>query len=142
MLRRLMTGSTTAHALIAVARRNPVFAAAFAAFVLWAYWLSAKAPLGPGQDQHYHLMSASITARWWLGDGNVRALYKFINPLDANTFVYTFLFPFEAALGPLNAWRVGFTTLYFVGYPLACLVALRLLRRPLWGALQIGRAHV
>jgi hypothetical protein len=30
---------------------------------------------------------------------------------------------------------VGFSFLYFLGYPAACVVALRVLRRPLWGAL-------
>lgn len=130
-----MNGRPVTRALVAGARRHPAFVVLFVAFVVWAYWLSYRAPLGPGQDQHYHLLGASITARWWWGDPAVRALYKFVDPLDANTFVYTFLFPFEAALGPLDAWRVGFTTLYFVGYPLACVAALHLLRRPLWGAL-------
>lgn len=114
--------------------RNPGFAVVFAAFAAFAFVTGYRYPLGPGQDQHYHLMSAAVTARWWTGDASVRALYHFLNPLDANTLVYTWLFPFELALGPLRAWRVGFTLLYFVGYPLACVVALRLLRRPLWGA--------
>lgn len=123
------------RALLAAIRARPAFAAVFAGFVGWAYYVGWRNPLGPGQDQHYHLMSAWITSRWWLGDAHIRTLYKFINPLDANTFVYTFLFPFEAIWKPVTAWRLGFTTLYFVGYPVACAVALRLLRRPLWGAI-------
>jgi hypothetical protein len=126
--------SALASAVVAAVRRRPAFSVAFAVFVGWAYYVGWRNPLGPGQDQHYHLMSASITARWWLGDPAVRALYKFINPTDANTLVYTLLFPFEAASNPVTAWRLGFTTLYFVGYPVACLAALRILRRPPWGA--------
>ncbi len=124
-------------ATLGLLSRSPhrFFVVAFAAFVVWAYVMGWKYPLGPGQDQHYHLMSAWITSRWWLGDAHIRALYKFVDPLDANTFVYTFLFPFEAVLPPLDAWRVGWTTLYLVGYPLGCAFALHLLRRPLWGAL-------
>lgn len=111
------------------------FAAAFTAFALWTFVTGVRHPLGPGQDQHYHLMNASLTARYWLGDPVVRSLYRPINPLDANTLLYTLLFPLEPLLGPVGAWKVGFTLLYFVGYPVACVVALRLLHRPLWGAL-------
>lgn len=121
--------------LLALIDRRRVFAVVFAIFVASALLIGWRNPLGPGQDQHYHLMSAWITSRWWLGDAHIRSLYKFINPLDANTFVYTFLFPFEAVMKPLDAWRLGFTLLYFIGYPLGCVVALHLLRRPLWGAL-------
>lgn len=117
------------------ALRHPAFAAVFGAFVLAAAFFGVAYPLGPGQDAHYHFWNAFVVKRLWTGDAYYRALYETVNPLDSNTFLYTFLFPFELVLPPLTAWRVGFTLYYLVGYPVACAVALRLLRRPLWGAL-------
>lgn len=116
-------------------RRQPTFAAVFLALLATTTWIGVTCPLGPGQDAHYHFFSAAVTARLWQGDRYYRALYETLNPLDSNTLVYTFLFPFELVMKPLSAWRTGWTLYYFVGYPVASAVALKLLRRPPWGAL-------
>src|SRR5262245_5062355 len=84
-------------------KRGRAFYAVFAGFVIWAYRIAWESPIGPGQDQHYHLMNAALTARWWSGDLQVRGLYKFITPFDCNTLIYTLLFPFELVMNPLNA---------------------------------------
>ena len=117
------------------ARCNPLFTLCFMVFVAWAARISWQNPLGPGQDQHYHFMCASIVARWWRSDPTVRELYKFTNPLDANTLLYYMLLPLNLLLRPLTAWRIGIPAFYFVGYPAACAIALKILRRPLWGAM-------
>lgn len=115
--------------------RRPLIATALLAFTMAAGWFGVSYPLGPGQDAHYHFFNAVVVSKLWTGDAYYRALYETVNPLDSNTLLYTFLFPFELALPPLTAWRVGFTLYYLVGYPLACALALHLLRRPMWGAL-------
>lgn len=117
------------------AQRNPVFAIVFGAFLALAAFFGLAYPLGPGQDAHYHFFNAAVVEKLWTGDAYYRRLYEIVNPLDSNTLFYTFLFPFELVLPPLAAWRVGFTIYYLLGYPIACAVALHLLRRPLWGAL-------
>ena len=112
-----------------------LFGVVFAALALAALVIGLENPFGPGQDYHYHVMSAALTARVWSGDAFYDALYVPVNPLDSNTLLYTLLFPLEKLLTPVDAMRVGFSVLYFVGYPVSCVVALRVLRRPLWGAL-------
>lgn len=116
-------------------RERLVFTVVFAALAVDAAVVGIRHPLGPGLDQHYHVLNASIAARGWLGDPGIRALYASVNPFDANTLVYTWTLPFQLVLDPVRAYGVAFTLLYFVGYPLACAVALHLMRRPLWGAL-------
>lgn len=97
----------------------------------------------PGWDFHYHLMSAAIAARQWTGDHVLRSTYRFVNPLDANTLYYTLLFPLNLVGDPVFAARVGTTLFYFVGYPVACAVALRIANRPIWGAiLAFATVHV
>ncbi len=114
--------------------RQPVFATVFGAFVLVAGYFGVRYPLGPGQDAHYHFFNAVVVSKLWTGNAYYRRLYEIVNPLDSNTLLYTFLFPFELVFSPLTAWRIGFTLYYLIGYPVACAVALKLLRRPLWGA--------
>ncbi|HVH45880.1 MAG TPA: hypothetical protein VM925_26180 [Labilithrix sp.] len=107
----------------------------FGAFAIFAIVLGVRNRIHPGQDYHYHLMTASFAARGWTGDADIGRLYELVNPLDANTLLYTLLFPLELVCSPVRAFTIGITLFCFVGYPVACLVALRMLRRPVWGAL-------
>ncbi len=116
-------------------RERAIFAIVFTALAVDTAIVGIRHPLGPGLDQHYHVLNASIAARGWLGDKGIRALYATVNPFDANTFVYTWTLPFQLFFDPVRAYGVAFTLLYFVGFPLACAVSLHLMRRPLWGAL-------
>lgn len=124
-----------ASAAAFAAKRDALFYAIFAAFAVAALSLGLSSAFGPGQDYPYHVMSAALTARVWSGDAFFAGLYAPVNPLDSNTLLYTVLFPLEMLLSPLDAMRVGFSVLYFLGYPVSCVVALRMSRRPLWGAL-------
>lgn len=116
-------------------RARGAFVVAFVALAARAGIDAYRNPLGPGLDQHYHVLNAWIAARGWFGDPAIRALYAQVNPLDANTLVYTWTAPFHLFLDPVRAYGAAFALLYFVGYPAACAMALHLFRRPLWGAL-------
>ncbi len=116
-------------------RNNLAFILVFFALTIATSYFGIAYPLGPGQDAHYHFYNAVVASKLWTGDSFYRGLYETMNPLESNTLLYTFLFPFELLLSPLRAWGVGFTLWYWVGFPVACLITLQLLRRPLWGAL-------
>ncbi len=118
-----------------VAQPEKVGLALFVVAAIAAFRAGVTSRFLPGWDFHYHVMSAAMTARVWLGDPFYAALYHKVNPLDSNTLFYTLLFPLEAVGTPLFAARAGVALLYFVGYPVACAIALRLAGRPIWGAL-------
>lgn len=109
------------------------FMLAFAALAAATVVIHGRAPIGPGQDYHYHLMVAAMNAR--RASDPIRALYKSINPLDANTLVYTLAFPFEKLEDPIRALQSTLTIFYFIGLPFATLIALRRAGRSPWGAL-------
>ncbi|MBX3191933.1 MAG: hypothetical protein KF819_33390 [Labilithrix sp.] len=114
---------------------NAPFFVAFSLGAMVAIRTMMQNPIGPGQDFHYHLMSASFAARGWLGDPDITALYHKVNPLHCNTLLYTLSFPFVTLLGPVNGFKTALSIFYFVGYPVACVGALAALRRSLWGAI-------
>ncbi|MBL8680232.1 MAG: hypothetical protein JNK05_13740 [Myxococcales bacterium] len=92
-----------------------------------------RAPIGPGQDYHYHLMSAAMDAR---SDSDpLRALYHRIHPLDANSLAYRVAWPFVRWLGPLRGFQVAVAVLFYVGFPAAVWYALRRSGRAPWGSL-------
>ncbi len=105
------------------------------ALLLATIRMGAKNPFLPGQDYHYHLMSAALAAQGWTTHAYPSSLYHLVSPLDANTLLYMLVAPFELVASPLRAFSFGVTLYYLVGFPLACLGALRLLRRSPWGAL-------
>ncbi len=124
-----------AERVIAGALRGESVALAVFLWLVATTLVSAvKYPFHPGWDFHFHLMSSEIVARRWLGDAFLRANYLFTSPLDANTLLYSLLFPLQLVMRPLWAYGTGLTLFYFVGYPVACAFALRMLQRPLWGA--------
>lgn len=105
----------------------------FCVLALMTFIVHARSPLGPGQDFHYHLMVASIHARP-AGDA-IKTLYHAINPLDANTFLYTLAWPIEKLTNPVRAFQVTTTLFIFIGFPLATAVALRRAGRAPWASL-------
>lgn len=111
------------------------FLALFVALAALTVRVVAKSPFLPGQDYHYHLMSAALAAQGWTSHAYPSALYHLVNPLDANTLLYVLAAPFELVASPLRAFSDAVLVYYFLGFPLACVGALRLLRRPAWGAL-------
>jgi len=116
-------------------RRSWLFTVVFVALLLATVRMGARNPFLPGQDFHYHTMSAAIAAQGWTTQAFPSSLYHRVAPLDANTLFYLLVAPFELVTSPLRAISLGITLYYFVGFPLACLGALRLLRRSPWGAL-------
>jgi hypothetical protein len=118
-----------------IRRPSWLFFAIFGALVIATIRMIARNPFLSGQDFHYHLMSAALSAQSWTTHAYPSSLYHRVNPLDANTLLYLLLAPFELLLSPLRAFSFGVLLYYFIGFPLACLGALRLLRRPAWGAL-------
>jgi hypothetical protein len=111
------------------------FVALFLALAALTVRMIAKSPFLPGQDYHYHLMSAALAKQGWTSHAYPSELYHRVNPLDANTLFYVLVAPFELFASPLRAFSTATLVYYFLGFPLACAFALRLLRRPLWGAL-------
>ncbi|MBX3191382.1 MAG: hypothetical protein KF819_30570 [Labilithrix sp.] len=124
-----------AGAIARGATAHAPFLIVFVPLAIAALVIGLVHPFGPGQDYHYHVMCAALTERIWSGDAFYTRLYKMVNPLDSNTLLYTALFPLEKVLSPIDAMRVGLSFFYFLAYPVACAVALRIVRRPLWGAL-------
>jgi hypothetical protein len=110
-----------------------VFAVAFTVLALLTIVIHARNPLSSGLDFHYHLTNAAINGR---ASGELVArLYRPINPLDANTLLYSIAYPFEKVTNPLRAFQIACTIAYYVGYPLGCAYALRRVGRSPWGAL-------
>lgn len=116
-------------------RRSWLFTIVFVALLLATIRMSARNPFLPGQDFHYHTMSAALAAQGWTTHAFPSSLYHRVSPLDPNTLLYMLVAPFELVASPLRAFSFGVTLYYFAGFPLACLGALRLLRRSPWGAL-------
>jgi hypothetical protein len=113
--------------------RRP-FLVVFAALLVAAFAVAMSHRMGPGQDFHYHAFAARVAALGWKGDPVYSAIYAKVNPLDANTLLYTLSFPVEMLTSPLTANRIVMAVFYFVGYPAACAGALVLLGRSPWGA--------
>lgn len=119
--------------LIAALRAQPVFAAMFCALAIATIVGHWAAPIGPGQDYHYHLMSASLNARS-SGDA-VAALYHPISWLDANTLIYRVAWPFEKLFDPARAFGLAVLVAFYLGFPTAVAYALHRSGRPPWAAL-------
>ncbi len=92
-----------------------------------------RAPIGPGQDYHYHLMSAAMDAR--PDSDPLRALYHRIHPFDANSLTYRVAFPFVRWLGPVRGFQVAVALLFYLGFPAAVWYGLRRSGRAPWGSL-------
>ncbi|MBL8679221.1 MAG: hypothetical protein JNK05_08655 [Myxococcales bacterium] len=102
----------------------------FAAFTAITFAMHARAPIGPGQDYHYHLMVAAMTTR--SSSDPVRALYHDLPWLDANTLVYRVAAPLVAIFGPLRGFQGAVALLYYLGFPAAIWYALRRAGRAAW----------
>ncbi len=119
--------------VIAALRAQPVFAALFAVLALATivgHWAS---PIGPGQDYHFHLMSASLNAR--PSSDPVAALYHPISWFDANTLIYRIAWPFEKVLDPVRAFGLAVLVAFYLGFPTAVAYSLHRSGRPPWAAL-------
>jgi hypothetical protein len=92
-----------------------------------------RAPLGPGQDFHYHLMSATMAAR--PSSDPLRALYHDLHPFDANTLLYRVAWPFIRWLGPVRGFQCAFALLFYLGFPAATWYALWRVGRAPWPSL-------
>lgn len=92
-----------------------------------------RAPIGPGQDYHYHLMSATMDAR--PASDPLRALYHRMHPFDANTLLYRVAWPFIRWLGPIRGFQCAVAVLFYLGFPTAVWYALRRSGRAPWGSL-------
>lgn len=118
------------------ALRKPSGAFTFAMFAVLVgvtFMIHWRNPLGPGQDYHYHLMTAAMHGR--SATQPLAAIYYRLSPLDANTLVYFVSWPFQQFFDPMRAFQLTLTCLYFIGYPLGCAYALHRMRRAPWGAL-------
>lgn len=119
--------------LLAPLRAQPVFAALFCALAIATIVGHWSAPIGPGQDYHYHLMSASLNAR--PSSDPVAALYHPISWLDANTLIYRVAWPFEKLTDPVRAFGIAVLLAFYLGFPTAVAYALHRSGRPPWAAL-------
>jgi hypothetical protein len=114
-------------------RRHAAFALSFAVLAAMTLRMHAQSPLGPGQDQHFHLLVAALNGM--SSDHPVKALYAPLSPLDANTLVYFVAYPFERMLGPVAAFQIAAVVTIYLGFPIAVAYALTRIGRPPWGAL-------
>jgi hypothetical protein len=128
---RLRTAVMAVVALLA--SQPPLFLLAFTGLAAMTTIYQVRYPISSGMDFHYHLMTAAMNARSHAEP--VRALYRSINPLDANTLIYTVAYPFEKLTNPIRAFQIACTILFYVGHPFGCAYALVRSGRSPWGSL-------
>ncbi len=122
------------RALMAALGSQPtLFLLAFTALAMMTTIYQVRYPLAPGMDFHYHLMTAAMNGRSHAEP--VRALYRSINSLDANTLIYTVAYPFEKVTDAIRAFQIACTIVFYVGHPLGCAYALARSGRSPWGSL-------
>jgi hypothetical protein len=114
-------------------RDEPLFYILFAALALLTIVGHWAAPIGPGQDYHYHLMVAALNAR--PSSDPVAALYHRIAWFDANTLIYRVAWPFEQLFDPVRAFGLAVLVTVYLGFPLAVAYALGRSGRARWAAL-------
>lgn len=117
------------------ASRRAPFVAALGLLLAFVIVIHTRAPIGPGQDEHFHIMTAAIVSRWGI-DAFYRELYQPFPLLDANTLVHWLAYLPGRLLGdPVRAFQVTGTFAYFVALPLATAHALATRGRWPWPAL-------
>jgi len=107
-------------------------ALALAVLAALTFAMHARAPFGPGQDYHYHLMVTAMNAR--PSSDPLRALYHDLPWFDANTLVYRVAWPLVALFGPVRGFQCAIALLYYLGLPAATWYALRRSGRARWAA--------
>lgn len=116
-----------------IAPSNALMALLFATLATVTIVMLYRAPIGPGQDYHYHLMAAAMNAR--PSNDPIRSLYLPLHPFDANTLVYRVAWPFIKLFGPVRGFQAAVALLLNLGFPAACWYALHRSKRAPWGAL-------
>jgi hypothetical protein len=116
-----------------IAPSNALHALLFSTLSIVVLVMLYRAPIGPGQDYHYHVMSAAMNAR--PSSDPLRGLYHSLHPFDANTLVYRVAWPFIKLFGPVRGFQCAVALLYYLGFPAATWYALRRSGRAPWGSL-------
>ncbi|MFO0559096.1 MAG: hypothetical protein U0269_13865 [Polyangiales bacterium] len=105
----------------------------FAVLSVFTIAMLYRAPLGPGQDYHYHVMSAAMGAR--PSSEPLRALYHGIHPFDANTLLYRVAWPFIRLFGAVRGFQCAVAVMFYLGFPAATWYALWRVKRAPWPSL-------
>ncbi len=99
------------------------FVFCFSGLLLFTAWLLIVHRYLPGTDTPYH----AFCSRVWIDAGKEHLL-------EANTLLYDAVALLAIVLKPFTAYRIA-SAWYFIGFPLACLYALRAFGRSPWGSL-------
>jgi len=121
------------HSIKRVDSPTILHATLFAALSVFTIAMLYRAPFGPGQDYHYHVMSAAMGAR--PSSEPLRAPYHSIHPFDANTLLYRVAWPFIRLFGPVRGFQCAVAVMFYLGLPAASWYALWRAKRAPWPSL-------
>ncbi len=100
----------------------------------FAIWMFLRWYIQPMQDAGMHIGHTGAVTDWGRPGAIVTDIYKPIDPLAANTFLYVGAGYLGKLVGSFAAYRFFLCALYFVGLPLSNVYALRVFGRSAWGA--------
>jgi hypothetical protein len=109
------------------------FVFCFSILALFTMWLLIVHRYLPGTDTPYHAYGARV----WIDAGKAGTPYAGYEPrhvFEANTLLYDVVGILSIVFSPFTAYRIA-SAYYFIGFPLACVYALRAFGRSPWGSL-------